>query len=81
MAGKPKPALLAYQAVTTALAEARYRGPWKAPEGVRGHVFDRAGKPVLVLWTPSPEGKVRVELKTVGRKALAPHRDEPRRSS
>jgi hypothetical protein len=64
VAGQPKPALAAYQAVVAALGQARYHGPWKAPEGVRGHLFERNGKPVLVLWTPSPDGKVRVELKT-----------------
>ena len=64
VAGKPKPALFAYQAVTAELAHARYQGPWKAPAGIRGHAFDRVGEPVLVLWTPSPEGKARVELKT-----------------
>jgi len=64
VAGKPKPALSAYQTVTAELAGARYRGAWKTPEGVRGHVFERAGEPVLVLWTVAPEGKARVELKT-----------------
>jgi hypothetical protein len=63
-AGKPKPAFRAYQALTTELASARYRGPWKTATGVRGHVFDRAGQPVLVLWNPSPDGKTRIELKT-----------------
>jgi hypothetical protein len=62
VAGKPKPALFAYQAVTAELDHAHYRGPWTAPAGMRGHVFDRAGEPVLVLWTPSPEGKARLEL-------------------
>ena len=63
-AGKPKPALAAYRAVTTELAGSRYRGPWEGSEGVRGHLFDRAGQPVLVLWTPSPEGKIPVQLST-----------------
>ncbi len=62
--GKPKPALRAYQAVTTELAGARYRGLWKTAAGVRGHVFDRAGQTVLVLWNPLPDGKSRIELKT-----------------
>jgi hypothetical protein len=63
-AGKPKPALAAYRAVTTELAGSRYRGPWEGPAGVRGHIFDRAGQPVLVLWTPLPEGKIPVQLST-----------------
>jgi hypothetical protein len=63
-AGKPKPTFRAYQALTTELAGARYRGPWKTPLAVRAHVFDRAGQPVLVLWNPLPDGKIRVELKT-----------------
>ena len=69
-ASKPKPAFVAYRAMTTALGGARYRGTWKTTEQVRGHVFDRAGKPVLVLWTPAPDGKVRVELKTAAAKLL-----------
>ena len=68
VAGKPKPALTAYQAVTGELAQARYAGPWKGPEGVRGHVFDRAGQPVVVLWTPAAQGKIQVELKTAAAK-------------
>ncbi len=68
MAGKPKPALTAYQTVAAELAQTRYLGPWKGPEGVRGHVFDRAGQPVLVLWTPSAQGKIPVELKTASAK-------------
>jgi hypothetical protein len=62
--GKPKPALAAYRAVATELSGAHYRGTWKAPEGVRGHLFDRAGQPVLAIWTPSPDGKVQVEIGT-----------------
>ena len=69
-AGKPKPALLAYRATTTALAGARYRGPWPTPERVRGHVFDHAGEPILVLWTPSADGKIRMELKTAATKLV-----------
>ena len=68
--GKPKPAFAAYRAATTELAGARYRGPWKGPEGVRGHLFERAGQPVLVLWTPSPEGKVQVQLSTTSPKVV-----------
>ncbi|MHB8864323.1 MAG: cellulase family glycosylhydrolase [Pirellulaceae bacterium] len=64
VAGEPKPALFAYQAVTTTLNEARYQGPWEGPAGTRGHVFERAGQPVLVAWNPSADGKMRIELRT-----------------
>jgi hypothetical protein len=56
--------LRAYQAVTEELAQARYLGPWKGPEGVRGHAFERSGQPVLVVWTPSADGKIRIDIKT-----------------
>jgi hypothetical protein len=62
--GKPKPAFVAYQAVTTELANARYLGRWKAAEAVHAHVFDRSGKPVLVVWNPSVDGKTQVEIPT-----------------
>lgn len=62
--GKPKPVCHAYQAVTTEMADARYRGVWKAPEGVRAHVFEQAGQPVLVLWIVSAAGKIPVEIAT-----------------
>ena len=68
MAGKPKPALTAYQTVAAELAQTRYLGPWKGP--VRG-AWTRVrpgGQPVLVLWTPSAEGKIPVELKTASAK-------------
>jgi hypothetical protein len=60
--GKPKPALAAYRAVTTSLEGAHYLGPWKGSEGVRGHLFQRAGQPILVLWTPASQGRVPVTL-------------------
>lgn len=68
--GKPKPAFYAYQAVTTALAKARYCGRWNGPDAARGHVFDQAGEPVLVAWHPAPDGSMRVELKTAATKLM-----------
>jgi GH35 family endo-1,4-beta-xylanase len=62
--GKPKPAFAAYTALTTALQGARYLGAWRTTGEVRAHVFDRGGKPVLVLWNPAPDGIVAVELLT-----------------
>jgi hypothetical protein len=62
VAGQPKPALIAYRSLTKELGQARYCGPWQALQGVLGHVFDREGQPVLVLWTPAPEGQMRVGI-------------------
>ena len=68
--GRPKPALAAYRAVTTALQDARYAGVWPVPEGVRGHLFVRAGQPVLVLWTAARKGQAQVRLEAGPGKVL-----------
>ena len=62
--GQPKPAFNAYRAVISALSGAAYAGLWPGPKEVRGHVFLKGGEPAVVLWTPSPNGKSRVELPT-----------------
>ncbi len=62
--GKAKPALHAYEAVIAELAKARYCGPWKGPDGVCAHLFERSGQPLLTLWTPSPDHAVQVEVRT-----------------
>ena len=61
--GKPKPALTAYQAVIAELGSAHYLGPCKTPPGVRGHVFNRGGEPVLAVWAPSVATRNNLELK------------------
>jgi hypothetical protein len=40
------------------------------PRGGGGHVFDHAGEPILVLWMPSADGKIRLELKTAAAKLV-----------
>jgi len=70
VSGKPKPAFVAYTALTTALEGARYLGAWQTGGDVRAHVFDRGGNPVLALWNPAPEGLVAVELPTKAERLL-----------
>jgi len=62
--GKPKPAFIAYTALTTSLEGARYLGRWKSDENVRAHAFERTGSLVVVLWNPSSEGTAPVECTT-----------------
>ena len=58
----PKPAFMAYCAMTQNLAGARAQEPVTAIPGVRGVLFERDGRPVSVLWSEAGSRNVLVKL-------------------